>query len=578
MSFGNPTTRKVYCLLTLSLIALSQVALAMNTWLPYMTAHAQKYGGTMVVAHWEDPLSMNPDAQIDDAGAALHRVIYNWLVTFDYDYNIIPDLAYDWDVSEDGKTYTFYLYENVTWHDGVPFTSADVKWTFDAIKEFHGVAYTDIKCDNILSIETPDDYTVVFHLAEPYAPFLGFLAWYGTHIMPKHIWEPYVAQNISWLDPSIEELEKPVGTGPFKLEEWKRADHITLVANEDYFKGRPYLDKIIYRIIPDPMVATQALYAGEVDLLHHRPPLEEIKVINATEGLIATVEPSLSRWYIGFNLAKSPFDDVRVRRAIAYAINRTEVVEKAMAGYGFPAEGCYIPGIAWAYNPDAKLPPYDPVKAEELLNESGYLRGPDGIRFTMTYTCWTGAEEVDIGQVIMDNLREVGIEVLLTSLEFHVWIDRVTVKKDFDIALCDGWQGPDPANLKIRVGAGEVVNFAGYENSEVERLLAEGDVEVDLEKRKEIYFRIQEILAEDLPYIWLADLTSFYIHKTKFHGFPWSEARGKAGFNVYTYVWIEEAPAPAPAIGITTVAAIVVVVGAAAVVAVYFVRKRGKTG
>jgi len=495
-----------------------------------------RMGGTLVVAYWGDPKSFNPDAQVDDAGAGIYRNVFSQLVTLDVDYNVIPDLAYKWDVSPDGKTYTFYLYRNVTWHDGYPFTAEDVKWTLEAIKKFRGVAYSLIKADNIESIECPDDYTVVIHLKKPYAPFLGFLAWYGTWIMPAHIYKNYT----DWMSPEIEANRKPVGTGPFKLVEWVKGDHITLVANEKYFRGRPYLDKIVYKIIPDASIALQAFLAKEADLLAHRPPLAEIPRLQKTPGVNVVIRPIPSRWYIGFNLKKSPFNDSRVRLAIAYAINRSEIVEKALSGFGEPAEGTYTPAIAWAYNPHAKLPPYDPAKAEKILDEAGYKRGPNGIRFTITYTCWSGPEEEAIGNVIKDNLKKIGIEVKLEVLEFNIWEEKVVKRRDFDIALCDGFQGPDPANLKIRVGAGEYINFAGYNNTEVERLFELGATTTDLSKRKEIYWKIQEILAKDLPYLTLADLVIFHIWSSEFHGFPWEpEAKGKVGYGNYRLVWWE---------------------------------------
>ncbi|HDI31303.1 MAG TPA: ABC transporter substrate-binding protein [Thermofilum sp.] len=497
-----------------------------------------RMGGTLVIAHWGDPLSFNPDAQVDDAGYIIHSMIFNKLVTLDSDYNVIPDLAYKWEVSKDGKVYTFYLYRNVTWHDGTPFTSADVAWTLNAIKEFKGVAYEDIKAENIEKIETPDDYTVVVHLKEPYAPFIQFLAWYGTFILPKHIYE-----NVTdWLSPNFTAIQHPIGTGPFKFVEWVKGDHITLEANENFFRGRPYLDRIVFKVIPDATSALQAFLAGEADLLNHRPPLTEIPRLQATSGVKVLMEPVPSRWYLCYNMRHPPLNDTRVRRAIAHAINRTEIVEKAESGYGFVAEGTYTPAIEWAYNPNVKLPEYDPEKANKILDEAGYERGTDGFRFKLSYVIWQGPEEEAMGQIIKERLKEIGIDVEIKVLEFSLWLEKVYKGDEYDLTVVDGFQGPDPANLRFRVTGEPPVslNLAHYNNTEVIELFEKGEKIADPELRKEYYWKIQEILAEDLPYLPLVDLMVFHIYKAEFHGFPWEpEARGKVGYNDYRLVWWE---------------------------------------
>jgi len=500
-----------------------------------------RYGGTLVVIHWEDPKSMNPDAQVDDAGAAIFRNIYDQLFELTRNYDLVPGLAYAYDVSEDGRTYTFHLYQNVTWHDGVKFTSKDVKFTFEAIKKFHGIAYGHIKADNIESIECPDDYTVVFHLKEPYAPFVQLLSWYGTWIMPAHIWEGVE----DWLDPSIESLTKPVGTGPFKLVEWVRGEHITLEANLNYHLGRPYLSRVVFKIIPDASVALQSFLAGEGDILGTTPELSQIPLINATKDTRVIMYPTASRWYIGFNLQRPLFQDVRVRKAIAYAINRSEINEKACSGFRIPAKYHYTPAVEWAVNKNATLPEYDPQMAEQLLDEAGYPRGPDGWRFTITYSCWTGPEEESIGEIIKDQLSRVGIKVVLDVSEFNIWEEKVVKNRDFDIALCDGFQGPDPANFILRVGSGQYINFAGYSNPEVDELFDLGGKEADIEKRKQYYYRIQEIVAEDLPYLWLFEVTGFGIWHTYFHDFWFEPSQVKrVSIGEYRTVWWEEGFSP----------------------------------
>ncbi len=502
-----------------------------------------RLGGTLVVALSGDPKSFNPDAQVDDMGYPIFSLIFNKLVTLDVNYSVIPDLAYKWEVSPDGKVYTFYLYKNVTWHDGTPFTAEDVKWTLEAIKKYKGIAYGLIKAANIEKIECPDPYTVKIYLKEPFAAFLQFLAWYGTFIMPKHIYEKYE----DWMDPSNPYLNKPIGTGPFKFVEWVKGDHVTLVANENYFKGRPYLDKIVFRIIPDPTIALQALLKGEVDILYMRPPLAEVPKLQKTPGVRVVIRPIPSRYYIGFNLRKPLFQDIRVRRAIAMAINRTEIVEKAYQGYAFVAKGFYVPAISWVFNPNVDVPPYDPEAAEKLLDEAGYKRGPDGIRFKIKITYFTIYPCEQVCVVIRENLKKIGIDVELEGLEIAAWEEKVVKRKEFDIALCDGFHGPDPDNIRIRYGPGAYINFAGWNNSEAKTLLEEASKIVDPEKRREMYWKVQELMAEDLPYVPLVDLVWIHVYRSEFHGFPWEpEARGKVGYYDLRLVWWEKGKLIAP--------------------------------
>ncbi len=501
-------------------------------------------GGTLVVIHWGDPKSFNPDSQVDDALAAIAGQIFNRLVALDAEYNVVPDLAESWEVAPNGSVFIFHLRKDVKWHDGVPFTAKDVKYTFESIKKYKGIAYSLLKMDKLVSIETPDDYTVVFRYSEPFPPFLGFLAWYGTYILPEHIYNKTEYQD--WMDPNIPALTHPVGTGPFKFVEYVKGSHVVLEANPDYFKGKPCIDRIVFKIVPDATAALQTFLAGEGDVLNHRPPLSEIPRINATEGVIVKMRPVPSRWYIGFNLLKYPFNITEFRFAIAHAINRSEIVEKAEYGYGYPAEGMYTPAIKWAFNPNVKLPEYNPQKAEQLLDQLGFKKGSDGWRYypngtkiTVRFTIFTGAEEEAIAQVIKEQLKRVGIDVKIEEYEIATWEAKVVQDRDFHLALVDGFQGPDPDNMRMRFGPGQYINFANYSNPEFGRLLDEASKEPDMEKRKELYWKAQEIMAKDLPYLPLVDLVAFYIYRTEWHNLPW-ELPGVVPYNSYERVYWEK--------------------------------------
>jgi len=505
-------------------------------------------GGTLIVIHWGDPKSFNPDSQVDDALYAIASNLFNKLVTLDVNYNVIPDLAERWEISPDGKVFKFYLVKGVKWHDGVPFTARDVKYTFEAIKRYNGIAYGLLRMDKLESIEVIDDYTVVFKYSEPFPAFLGFLAWYGTFILPEHIYNK--SEYKDWMDPNIPALTSPIGTGPFKFKEYVKGSHIILEANENYFKGRPCLDRVVYRIITDPVAATQAFLAGEGDVLGVRPPTTEIPKLNATPGVKVETRPLPSRWYIAFNLLDPLLADLRLRLAIAHAINRAELVEKAESGYAYEAKGTYPPAIAWAHNPNVKLPEYNPAKAEAILDELGYRKGPDGYRYlpdgrrlSFRFTVFTGAETEAIASIIKEQLRAIGIEIKVEVLEIAAWEDKVVKRRDFDIAMLDGFQGPDPDNMRIRFAPGAYINMANYSNMEFKEILERAASEPDMEKRRELYWKAQEILARDLPYLPLVDLMAFFIYKTDYTGFYW-QLPGVVGINSLERVyWLKGKPA-----------------------------------
>ncbi len=498
---------------------------------PKTPESGEQQGGTFIVATQDDPLGFNPDWRTDDYAYPINQNIFNKLVTLDANYNVIPDLATEWEISPDGKTYTFHLAENVKWHDGEPLTSADVKWTFDTIIKENGTARDHLQ--SVESIECPDESTVIFNLKRPDAPFLGFLAWYGTFVMPSHIYE-----GTDWTTNPAN--EKPIGTGPFKFVEWVRGDHVTLERNDEYFKGAPKLDKVVFRVITDANTALQAFYNSEVDLNEVRPPLSEIPKLKETEGVKVILYPAPSRYYLSFNLRREPWSDLRVRKAVALAIDREEIVEKALSGIGEPAEGFYTPAIEWAYNDQDVLPPLNVEEANRLLDEAGLKRDANGVRLQADLLYFSGSEWADMATIIKANLKEIGIDVNLIQLEIGTWMERVQDNHDFDITILNGFQGPDPDNLRMRIGTGGSLELGGYSNKDIDRLLDEGASLSDIEERREKYLEIQRILSEELPIVPLAEVTSVWVFKSYVHGLSVEEGLGKVTFNDYSLVWLEK--------------------------------------
>jgi len=339
-------------------------------------------GGTVVVAVNADPGAMNP--AITTAGGT-HNVtdqIFNGLVGLDDNLNPVPELAASWEVGEGGKVYTFKLVPNVKWHDGVPFTSADVKFTFEqALLKFH--ARTKAALEAVLTgIETPDDGTVIFRFKQPYGSFLQRLDVVEAPIIAKHIYEGKEVDK----DPAN---LKPIGTGPFRFVEYVKGDHVTLERNPDYFRpDRPYFDKAIYRIIPNATTATQALEQGEVDYLGSVQG-SDLERLRANKGLTLVQGfggsgGSICQDVLIPNLTKAPFDKPEVRRAFYQAIDRQFLLDRVYFGQGGLSTGPISRQMAWAYTDKVRAYPFDLAAANRALDAAGLPRGADGNRFTIT--------------------------------------------------------------------------------------------------------------------------------------------------------------------------------------------------
>lgn len=475
------------------------------------TPTAQKGGdGTLVVIVSSDPLSFNPDFQVDDGGFPVASNIYNTLLSLNGTYEVIPELATSWEVAEDGLSVTFTLAEGATWHDGQPVTSADVKYTFEQI-----VADPAAPAATLLSpiegVDTPDDRTAVCRLKQPSASILGFIAWYGTFILPAHIY-----QGTDWTQNPAN--QSPIGSGPFKLVSYEPGSSIELEANFDYFGEGPYVDRLIFNIIPDANTALQSLLNGEADVLHSpSPPASQVPTLQETPGIKVALKQYPSVYYIGFNLEKEPFNKPEVRQAIAQAIDRDQIVEIALAGIGSAATTFYTSAISWAVNNDAQAPSFDPEAAAAALDAAGYPAN-GGSRFKAQLVYFTASPEYgDIATVLKQQLAAINIDVELVGLEIGAYGDRMQAG-DFDIGLINGFQGPDPANLRIRVGTGGSVNHWRLSNPDIDRLLDEGDAGTDQESRAAKYMELQAILARDLPIVPLANVVVPYPYSDRVSG------------------------------------------------------------
>jgi len=493
----------------------------------------KELNGTAILTLSGEPQSFNPDFQGDDNLWPVACNIYNSLFSLDNDFNVIPELATGYEVAEDGLSITVTLNPLATWHDGEPVTSADVRYTLEQIVATPSSTASSL-ISSIESVDTPDDHTAVLNLSQPSASVIGFLSWYGVFILPAHIYE-----GTDWA--TNEANQSPIGSGPFKFVSYEPGATVELEANTEYFGEGPYLERLIYQIIPDPNTQVQSLLNGEIDFVDGVPNAQVPSLESNPEYKVAgKVYPS--PFYIGFNLTHEPLDNLEVRRAIGMAIDRDQIVATALGGYGTPENRFYPSVIEWASNPDATAPEFDVDAANALLDEAGFPLEGDS-RFSLRLLYFTGWQEAaDTATVLKEQLAAIGVDIELVLLEYAAWEEQVAAG-DFDISLQGGFQGPDPANLALRWGTGNTLNRWGYSNPEFDELLVQGDSAPTQEERAPYYFEAQAILAEDLPSLPLALQTFFAGFTSRLSGVwldPDDPASSQVGMNRFTLTKLED--------------------------------------
>jgi peptide/nickel transport system substrate-binding protein len=479
------------------------------------------YGDTIVEGSIGDVSGFLSAVTSDAASHDAAGYVFNGLVRYDKDLKLEGVLARSWDVSADGRKITFHLRKDVKWQDGAPFTSADVMFTYRRmIDPRTPTAYGDA-FKQVLRAAAPDAYTFIAEYAKPFAPALE--SW-GMDVLPKHLLEKYPDISKSPLN------KHPVGTGPYRFVEWKPGEKVVFDANPDYFEGKPYIARVITRVIPDQATMFLELLSGGVDTMNLTPPqytrqtgTPEFRAAFNRYRYIASAFT-----YLGFRLSHPLFRDRKVRQAIAYACDKKAVIQGVLLGLGQEATGPYKPG-SWAYNPDVRKYPHDPVEARKLLAEAGWkAKGEDGVlvkdgqRFEFTVLTNAGNEaRSKTAAILQQNLAEVGIRMQIRTVEWAAFINQFIDQRDFEAVIL-GWSiSPDPDQYVIwhsSMTGPKQLNFVGFVNPEVDRLLEEGRSTFDLDKRKKAYFRIQEVLAEEQPYVFLYVPDALPVVSSRFHG------------------------------------------------------------
>ena len=509
-------------------------------------AYAQKAGGTMVFIAQPEPPSLASYLSTSGPIGLVAPKIYEGLLDYDKDLNAVPALAESFEVSEDGKTVTFNLRKGVKWHDGEPFTSADVEFTvMEVLSKVHPRGPNSFK--EVTEIETPDEHTAIFKLANPAPYMMRALSAYESPMVPKHLLEGQ--------DPRDSDLaNNPVGTGPFKFVEWKKGQYIRLDKNEDYWQeGKPYLDRAVARFIPDASTRTAAMENGEVhygaygaipnvDVVR----LREMDSIGVTTDGYAMINPvSL----IEFDTTEPPFDQPAIRQAISMALDRQFLIDNIWFGYGKPATSALSSNFAATGLYAEGLPNYpgspDLDTANKLLDEAGFEADANGVRASAVLDLIPYGEDWRrAGEYMKQALADIGIELELRYEDVPTWLKRIYADYDFAMNVNYFYQLPDPVlgvhrhygTDQIRQGT-HFVNSSRYSNSELDELLAAGAVEPDAAKRSEIYGSVQSILAEDLPVVNLFEMEflTVFNNKLKDH-----DTSALGAYGSFADAWLDE--------------------------------------
>ncbi len=478
------------------------------------------YGGRIVMGSIGEPSNLIPYLASDSASQEVAALLYTAPLEYDKDWNIVKLAAESWEVEEDGTFMRFKLREGLKWQDGAPLTADDVTFTYKLMVNPSTPTAYAADFLNIAEYKQTGPLSFEVRYDAPYAR--SAITWMHP-ILPKHILE---GQNIA----STPFARNPVGAGPFKLKSWETGSRVVLEANDLYFKGRPYIDEVVYRIIPDLTTIFLEAKAGKIDFLGLTPQ----QYLRQTSGpdwdknwkKYKYLAPGYT--FLGFNLTSPLFADERVRQALSYAVNRESVIKGALMGMGEPTIGPYKPGT-WVYNTAITPYAYDPERAKALLAEAGWTPGEDGVlvnsdgrRFSFTILVNQGNEErVKVATIIQREFQAVGVECSIRTVEWAAFLKEFVNKGNYD-ALILAWNildDPDIFDVWHSSAISENgLNFVHYANSEVDALLEKARITVDRAERKVLYDRFQEILHKEQPYLFLYVPYSLPMVQARFRG------------------------------------------------------------
>jgi peptide/nickel transport system substrate-binding protein len=479
-----------------------------------------KSGGKVSIPIVADP-TFNPwHPSVFAESNLINRVLFDGLTKPGHDLSPTPDLAEDWDTSEDGLVWTFHLRKDVKWHDGEQFTADDVAFTFNEIVLNKDLGANGAgRYEKVKNVEVINDYTVQFNLTTPYAALPSYLS-YNSEIIPEHIFAGEDPWNLTSFN-----KENPVGTGPFKMKSYTSGQGLVLERNEDYFGDVAFLDELEYKVLSDTNTHVAQLLSGELDIfaLGDTSSLERIK---NSEGIsISGAERPQFYWLIA-NQKLEKFQDKRVRQAILHAIDRQNIIDIVLNGYATVADAGIAPALGSYYTDDVKHYEYNPEKAKELLAEAGWedtngdgFVDKEGKNFTIDFAIGIHGDLESIAQLVQQYLIDVGLDVELNTMEWNTMIDQVVVQRDYELSLNWWLYTADPDLLTYMASYGDR-NLPAYSNEELDRLLEAGSETSEVSERKEIYIEAQKLMAEELNYIYLWYPQEIRVSQEKLKGLP----------------------------------------------------------
>jgi peptide/nickel transport system substrate-binding protein len=504
-------------------IVLAAASLSVGVLLPAAAAGQGEpvEGGTLIVAGdgVAEPASLNPAITASNGVLLYAAKIIEPLADVAADGSLRPLLATSWEGSDDGLTYTFHLRDGVTWSDGEPFTSADVAFSAMEVWKPFGNLGRQIFA-NLESVETPDDQTAILHFSAPMPPQLLEAAIPAvTSVVPEHILAGTDIAPAPDAEPNPYSLE-PIGTGPFVLTEHQPGVLYRLGANESYWDvGKPYLDEIVFQFLPDPATKANAVETGEVHLVVFSGiPVLDLQRIDDLDGVSAVTSGYEDMTYeitLDFNHRNEILANPDVRKALRMAIDPQVIIDTVFGGYGAKVATGPVPTTDETfYTSDVTTYAYDPAAAQALLDEAGFPRGDDGIRFALRLRpAPFFAETRGTGDYVAQALEEIGVDVEIVSADAPGHIDAVYNTHDFDLAIDSPAYRNDPAistTVLYQGGLDAGIPFTnqwGYDSAEMNQIIADAATETDPDARVELYHQFQQLAADDLPIAPLVEFT-----------------------------------------------------------------------
>lgn len=479
-------------------------------------------GGTVTTPIGADPTfnPWHPNAFAESI--FVNRVLFDGLTKPGKDLNPAPDLATKWEASSDGLTWTFTLRTDVKWSDGVAFNADDVGYTFNNVVLNKDLGATGAgNYAALKDVTVVDPQTVKFNLTRPFSALPAYLA-YNAGILPKHS----LASGDPFKNTAFNK-DKPVTTGPFKMESFTPGQNVTLVRNDAYFGGKAHLDKLVFKIVADSNTQVAQALSGELDvmILDSKAAVETVK---QKQNLQVLPRQLVQFYWLSLNQENPLFQDVRVRQALLYAIDRQAIIKNVDKGYATVANSPISPAFAAYYDSSLESRyPYDPAKAKQLLadagwkdNGSGVLVNKDGKPFAFTLDFGIRANLQPVNELVQQYFKQIGLQVTLNAQEWNAMIKKDVVDRNYEATL-NWWvypTDPDVTPYFVSTAAGKGYNIPGYKDPKLDDLLIKGQTASDVAQRKQVYKDLQTYMADTLPYLFLWYPQEIDVINSRVHG------------------------------------------------------------